>query len=100
MQRGRYLRLVGVHQGGGGCHHGAAAWAGEGHGQRFGGALRLLLQDLAEALQVKHQSPVHALLRPMGLEQASQNRHVKVGPVPGALCQGQRAANRGRHPGE
>lgn len=83
-----YLRLVGVDQRGRRGHHGAAARARQGRDQGLRGALGSLLQDLPQALQVEHQGPVHALLRPVRLQQAAQHGHVEVGGVARPLGQG------------
>ncbi|TNN46270.1 hypothetical protein EYF80_043508 [Liparis tanakae] len=54
--------------------------------------------DLPQALPVVHQGPVHALLRPVWLQQAAQHRHVEVGGVARSLGQGGRQAGGGRCP--
>ncbi len=83
-----YLSLVGVDQGRRCSHHGAAARPWQRRDQGFRGAFGSLLQDLPQPLQVVHQGPVHALLRPVWLQQAAQHCHVKVSGITRSLGQG------------
>lgn len=98
LPRRYHLSLVRVDQRWRGGHHGAAAWTRQRRDQRFGDAFRPLLQDLPQALQVEHQGPVDALLRPVRLQQAAQHRHVEVGGVASSLGEGGRQAGGGRSP--
>lgn len=88
------LSLVGVDQGGCRSHHGAAAWPWQRRNQGLWGTFRPLLQDLPEALQVVHQGPMHALLRPVRLQQTAQHSHIKISGVTRPL--GQRCWQAGR----
>lgn len=83
-----YLSLVSVDERRGGSHHGAAAWPGQRRDQRFRNTFGSLFQDLPESLQVIHQGPVNALLRPVWLQQAAEDGHVKVRGVARLLGQG------------
>lgn len=94
-----YLGLVSVDQRGGCGHHGAAAWTWERRDQGLRVAFRPLLQDLPQALKVVHQGPVHALLRPVRLQQAAQHRHVKVSGIARSLGQRHGQAGGGWYPG-
>lgn len=81
-----YLGFVGIHQRGSSCHHRATPGSGQERNIWLWGLFWLLFQHVSQPLQIVHQRPLRAFLRPVGLQQAAENSNIKVGGIAGPLA--------------